>query len=349
MELLELIQNNNIKTLSLVGMGKNVGKTTLLNYLIEEAGIKGIVLGVTSIGRDWEKKDILTDLEKPRLKVPIGTFLITTESSLKESRIKKEIIKKTKFNTPLGNLVVVKVLSRDFVELTGPQTAGQLKSLISVLKDTEAELIIVDGAFDRMMALAPSVTDGTIFVTGAVIDPLMERVIGRTKWKIELLSLPGIVEKELKCIADKIGSHRKIAFVDKKGHYKTIEYMPNQACGEIVGKKICDETETLIIGTSLTSAFISGLIKTKIKDGIKIVIHDASKILTDELWWKRFKNWGADVFARMPIKVAAVAINPYSVMGWEFEEDEFIDYAGRALKPIPVIDIVSDMCRNMDK
>ena len=37
-------------TVSIVGMAKNAGKTTTLNYLIEEAMDEDIVLGVTSTG-----------------------------------------------------------------------------------------------------------------------------------------------------------------------------------------------------------------------------------------------------------------------------------------------------------
>ena len=46
------------KTLSIVGMAKNAGKTTALNYLIEEAIDEGITLGITSTGRDGETQDL---------------------------------------------------------------------------------------------------------------------------------------------------------------------------------------------------------------------------------------------------------------------------------------------------
>lgn len=349
MKLLELIREKKVNTLSLVGMGKNVGKTTLLNHLIMEASLDGVVLGITSIGRDWEKKDILTELDKPRLKVPVGTFLITSESSLKESRIKREVIKKSNFSTSLGNLVVVRVLSRDFIEITGPQTTGQLKSLIPEMEKAKADFIIVDGAFDRMFSAAPLITDGTILVTGAVLDPLMERVVEKTKWKAELLSLPGIKDENLQKIAEKICGHRRIAFVEKSGHYRSIEYMPTKSCGEIIGRSITGEVKALMIGTSLTSSFIEGLIKTPLTDKVFIVLHDATRILTDELWWKRLKNWGAAVEVLMPVNLAAVAVNPYSVMGWEFDASEFIDATGQALKPLPVVDVLSDLSRNIKK
>lgn len=57
----------NIKTISIVGMAKNAGKTTALNYLIEEAIDEGVLLGITSTGRDGEMQDLVTGTEKPRV------------------------------------------------------------------------------------------------------------------------------------------------------------------------------------------------------------------------------------------------------------------------------------------
>ena len=48
------------QTLSIVGMAKNSGKTTALNYFIEEAMDDGMVLGITSTGRDGESTDLVT-------------------------------------------------------------------------------------------------------------------------------------------------------------------------------------------------------------------------------------------------------------------------------------------------
>ena len=55
------------KTISIVGMAKNVGKTTALNYLIEEAEDESIRLGITSTGRDGETTDLVTNTDKPRV------------------------------------------------------------------------------------------------------------------------------------------------------------------------------------------------------------------------------------------------------------------------------------------
>ena len=55
------------KTLSIVGMAKNAGKTTAMNFLIEEAMDEGVALGITSIGRDGESQDLVTGTEKPKI------------------------------------------------------------------------------------------------------------------------------------------------------------------------------------------------------------------------------------------------------------------------------------------
>lgn len=56
------------KRVSIIGMEKNVGKTTVLNQLIEDIGTKKIV-GLTSIGRDGEDTDVVTNTHKPRIYV----------------------------------------------------------------------------------------------------------------------------------------------------------------------------------------------------------------------------------------------------------------------------------------
>lgn len=63
------------KRISIVGMAKNAGKTTALNYLIEEAMDEGLVLGVTSTGRDGEGTDLVTGTEKPRVFLDTGTIV----------------------------------------------------------------------------------------------------------------------------------------------------------------------------------------------------------------------------------------------------------------------------------
>ena len=53
------------RSVSIIGMCKNAGKTTVLNRLIQELSHSGQVLALTSIGRDGEDKDLVTGTKKP--------------------------------------------------------------------------------------------------------------------------------------------------------------------------------------------------------------------------------------------------------------------------------------------
>jgi len=55
------------ESISIVGMAKNAGKTVTLNALLDEAYENGKNVGLTSIGRDGEKQDIVTQTEKPMI------------------------------------------------------------------------------------------------------------------------------------------------------------------------------------------------------------------------------------------------------------------------------------------
>ena len=92
------------KVISIIGLAKNVSKTTTLNYIIRNIG-EQITLGLTSIGRDGEKYDVITELPKPQINIKKGTYVVTAQQCFEDSQIKFEIIKKTGFNTPLGEIL----------------------------------------------------------------------------------------------------------------------------------------------------------------------------------------------------------------------------------------------------
>ncbi|MCJ7651122.1 MAG: hypothetical protein MUP85_21135, partial [Candidatus Lokiarchaeota archaeon] len=54
------------KIIAIIGLAKNVSKTTTLNHVIQVLK-GGYQLGLTSIGRDGEKYDAITSLPKPRI------------------------------------------------------------------------------------------------------------------------------------------------------------------------------------------------------------------------------------------------------------------------------------------
>ena len=94
---------NSVKTLSIVGMCKNAGKTTVLNRLLSQYGRKR-TLALTSIGRDGESTDVVTGTEKPGIFVPQGTLIATAKDMLRLCGLMEKLSQYQKVNTGVKQL-----------------------------------------------------------------------------------------------------------------------------------------------------------------------------------------------------------------------------------------------------
>lgn len=117
------------RSLSIIGMCKNAGKTTVLNRILSEMQETGKTLGLTSIGRDGESVDVVTQTHKPGIYVREGTLIATAVEMLKYCDISREIVETTGFPTPLGEVVLVRARSDGNVQLAGPSITAQLAKL----------------------------------------------------------------------------------------------------------------------------------------------------------------------------------------------------------------------------
>ena len=157
---------NETKTMSIVGMCKNAGKTTMLNWMLSGGHLHG-TLGLTSIGRDGESTDIVTGTEKPGIFVKEGTLIATAKDMLRLGDVTKEILMTTGIPTPLGEVVILRARSAGHVQLAGPSITTQLKSVSQAFFELGADRSIIDGALGRKSLGARSVAEGVILCTGA--------------------------------------------------------------------------------------------------------------------------------------------------------------------------------------
>src|SRR5712671_5181151 len=78
-----------IARLALIGLAKNVGKTTTTNHLLEtllaEKYYRADELALTSLGLDGEAVDALTGLPKPRYMPQAGLLVATTAELLQQA------------------------------------------------------------------------------------------------------------------------------------------------------------------------------------------------------------------------------------------------------------------------
>ena len=176
---------NETKTMSIVGMCKNAGKTTMLNWLLTSDHLRG-ALGLTSIGRGGESTDVVTGTEKPGIFVKEGTLIATAKDMLRLGDVTKEILMTTGIPTPLGEVVILRARSAGYVQLAGPSITTQLK--------LGADRSIIDGALGRKSLGARAVAEGVILCTGASYHMSMEKVIADTVHIYRLMNLPKAAE-----------------------------------------------------------------------------------------------------------------------------------------------------------
>ena len=300
---------NKCKIISIIGLAKNVSKTTTLNYIIKN--LEGYRLGLTSIGRDGEKYDVITQLPKPRIFIKMGTIVATARQSFEASEVKMEILKKTEFNTPLGEILILKALSDGLIEIAGPSINKYLQEICLDLKNLGCDLILIDGAFDRRSYATPIISDATILSTGASVSEDMQNVINLTVHTSELLNLESEGDQQIIEIAQEILKKSKVGIIDSKNSIKLLDVLTPLDSARDIADKLDENSKYIIIKGALTDKTIEDLMSLtdKYKE-ITILVEDATKLFLSKKIKKKFQKKGGIIKVLNSIKVIAVTINP---------------------------------------
>ena len=210
------------KTLSIVGMAKNAGKTTALNYLIEEAIDEGIVLGVTSTGRDGESQDLVTGTEKPRVYLEEDMLVAVPTLLYDLADAGLEVIKKTKYSTAIGELLICRVKDAGYVQVAGPVINAEQKLLCQDMMQLGCSLILIDGAIDRKSIASPETSDAIILSTGAVLSRKMNKVVEETAHVVNLYRTPELEEGIIRDVITQNNFDDKIMLVNEDGKIRKL-------------------------------------------------------------------------------------------------------------------------------
>ncbi|MDO5713980.1 MAG: hypothetical protein Q4Q07_06060 [Tissierellia bacterium] len=327
------------ETLSIIGMSKNSGKTVALNEILSQADLKEVSIGVTSIGRDGEQIDIVTETEKPKIYLTAGSLVATTTKLLELSEVVVEIIKLTDFETPLGNVIVGRVKYDGYVQISGPQTLKETKVLVDMMRDLGAQIVIVDGAIDRKTSAAPEITQCTILASGASVNRNMNTVVEKTKHIASLFDLPLSTEfrEQIHKILDKDG----YGIVDHDGNIREIPLATSLNAGRKLASEITEETRYLVLSGALTKSTLEDIIKgTKYYRDITIVISDGTKLFVDYKEFQKFLRRGVHLEVFHNSKLIAVTVNPYATEGYRFDPFRFKEAMEDSLPGIAVYDVM---------
>ncbi|MBU1019743.1 MAG: hypothetical protein KJ847_00900, partial [Firmicutes bacterium] len=327
-----------LHTISIIGIAKNAGKTTVLNQLIEE--FKGQNIALTSIGLDGEKVDNITMKPKPRIKVYPGMFVATCEACLKECYFEYHVLRKTTIRTPLGNIIVIEVLSEGLALVAGPSTNEDMKKIISIFKTLNPVKILIDGALFRKSIANMQIAEGIFLCTGASYHRDIDIVVHDTNIFIQQLSLPKLSGD----IYNIIESHLqyKTVLVDYKNLVTVLKIDTVVGNEKVIVDSLTNRSRYLYVNGGISPLFIRLLIERRHEfESLSLVVGDATQLIIDPIDMQHLKRMNIKLFVIHEIKILAVTYNPTSPFGYQFSNDEFYEKLKQNIS-YPLINVISD-------
>ena len=326
------------KTLSIVGMAKNAGKTTALNFLIEEAMDDGIRLGITSIGRDGETQDLVTGTEKPKIYLDQDTIVTVPTQLYELADAGLEILKKTKYSTPMGDLLICRVADSGYVQIAGPPAAMDTKRVCEEMMGYGCELILIDGAIDRKAIASPETSDAIILSTGAVLSRSMRKVVDDTAHVVNLYSIPEMEEGDARTLIEENNFDDRIMLLDKDGTVRKLDLATGLGSSRFIDDEITENTEYVYIPGAFTNSVIADINPKKLKR-VRFILKNPTKIFFSAMDWGLWRKKGFRVSVLKNIEIAAITVNPWAPSGYTFDSEALVAAMKEALPELPVIDV----------
>lgn len=186
--ILDLARAGGTRSLFVVGTGKNVGKTVAMRAVAEAAYARGLRVGLTSTGRDGEAVDVADSLAKPRLFLRPGSTVATARNLLPQHPA-SEVLDVTDWQTAAGAVLFARVRRSGYYELAGPSTAAGVRACVHRFEQFDCDQILVDGALDRVAALAGG-EDAVVIACGAAAARTPEEAVDGIRALAARLRLP---------------------------------------------------------------------------------------------------------------------------------------------------------------
>ena len=326
---------------ALVGLAKNTGKTVTLGAILSELEARGETVGVTSIGRDGEASDALDDaIAKPPILLPPMALVATTEPLLERSEARAEVAVRTQHRTPLGRVVVGRLLERGAVEVAGPTAAQDVGEVVETMRRLGAGRLLVDGSIDRRAGASPRLADGVVMSTGAVLSADLDQLVRRTKAAVELLTLPAVEEAAL---------HARAAALDASALLTDDEPVPLPAA--VVHDRVEEllpllrgrsDVRAVVVRGAVVEPLLDQLARMRRRTPLPVIADDATRVFLARGTVARYRARGVRLAVLQPIPLLAVTTNPVAPLRHRFDPHELRARIAEELPGVPVLDVLAE-------
>jgi len=293
------------RSVAIVGLAKNAGKTEVLNYVLRNVGDRARWVAVTSIGVDGEATDRVTRTPKPEITIPQGVIFVTSEVHFRARRLVAEVLDVGQTRaTALGRQVTARALSTGQVMLSGPSDTASLARLIDCLTDGyDVGTVLVDGALSRLSHGSPVVTEAMILVTGAAVSASIPKLVRETKYVYDRTQLPELEDVALR-------------------------------------ERLSAETEREVSGDGWI--YIGGAVGEQMLGALKpdteLIIRDFTRIFAAPDVYYSYLARGGQIRVLRRSEVLAVCVNPTSPEGYRLDSALLREQLHEALL-VPIYDV----------
>jgi len=334
--------------LALVGLAKNTGKTEALAALLRELEAEGRHVGVTSVGRDGEERDVINaEIRKPRVILAGGSIVATTDALLRASGLPHDLLQSTGVRTPLGEVLIARLRGRGAIEVAGPSDSASIRAVSEAMLDYGAEQVLIDGAIDRRAASSPAVADGLVVSTGAVLSHDLEEVVRITREAIELVRLPLLGEHPDGLRALLAAEPHTTALVSEDLEPQALPPRFILTSESKQTAQLLDANATarwLIVAGALPERFLSQLAHASHRRGreLTVVVSDPTKVFLSGHALGSYRAQGIQIEALNTIALRAITVNPIAPESHRFDSNELRALLRQEISDIPIFDVLHE-------
>lgn len=329
------------RSLSIVGLEKNTGKTVCLNYVLRRLAEQHADVAVTSIGVDGEQTDSVFATAKPEIVLYEGMRFITSEKHYLQRQLVSILEHVDNQWTSLGRLVTGRVICGGKVLLSGAASTERLRLQIEDFARQGVGLTIVDGALSRLSLASPTVTDAMILATGAAVSPNIQQLISKTRFVHRLINIPELENTSLRKKMFAIETGLWAADDDNELHDLKVQSV------FLLGKNeenIFRYGKTIYVAGAVSDRLLKYMLNQPELENTTLIARDFTKLFVSPENYNAFIKKGGTIRVLQRSRLLAVTLNPTSPQGFVLNSEETCARMAEALQT-PVYD-VKKICRN---
>ena len=220
-----------------------------------------------------------------------------------------EVLKKTKYSTAIGELLICRVRDAGYVQIAGPVINAEQK-LLRGYACAGRHLILIDSAIDRKTIASPDTSDAIILSTGAVLSRKLNKVVEETAHIVNLYRTPQLEEGVIRDAIGKNNSTIRLCLSTQTERPK-LDLVTGLGAAKEINGAIDEDTRYIYIPGAFTNSVISDISLRNLKQ-VQFVLKDPTKIFVNAMDWGIFRKKGFRVSVLKNIEIAAITVNPWA-------------------------------------